>query len=140
VTIGFFPNGAPAEAFISNHKVGNASDVMARDAGILISLLLQCGCTAETIAKSISRNGNGSPSSVISTVLDLIVSLSGETCPKSPATPIDARTEATAGRPAGVSALIDKIHGTGNRRCLRKSPNIEGDPRDETEYQGRCKD
>ena len=72
VTVGSFPNGAPAEAFISNHKVGNASDVATRDAGILISLLLQYGCTAETIANSISRNGDGSPSRVISTLLDLI--------------------------------------------------------------------
>jgi hypothetical protein len=89
MTVGFFPNGAPAEAFISNHKVGNATDVVARDAGILISLLLQYGCTAETIANSISRNDNGSPSSVITTVLDLIaraamvIGLSGETCAKS---------------------------------------------------------
>ena len=75
VTVGFFPNGAPAEVFISNHKVGNASDVVARDAGILISLLLQYGCIAETIADSISRNGTGSPSSVIGTALDLIIDL-----------------------------------------------------------------
>ena len=49
-TVGF----SPAAAFISNQKVGNASDVVARDTGILISLLVQYGCTAETIANFIS--------------------------------------------------------------------------------------
>ena len=75
VTVGFFPNGAPAETFISNRKAGNAINLVARDAGILISLLLQHGCTAELIANSIRRTGNGSPSSVISAVLDLIIGL-----------------------------------------------------------------
>ncbi len=50
VTIGYFPDGSPAEAFISNHKSGNAADVAARDCGILISLLLQHGCSVDTIA------------------------------------------------------------------------------------------
>jgi hypothetical protein len=90
VTVGLFPTGTPAEVFISNHKVGNASDVMARDAGILISLLLQYGCTAELIANSINCNGTSPPRSVIGTVLDLIIGLSGETCAKSSATPITA--------------------------------------------------
>ena len=36
VTIGYFDDGTPAEAFVSNHKAGNASDVAARDAGILL--------------------------------------------------------------------------------------------------------
>ena len=63
---------ALGEVFIRNHKAGNTSDTAVRDAGILISLLLQHGCTAETIANAISRNGDGSPSGVIGTVLDLI--------------------------------------------------------------------
>jgi hypothetical protein len=53
VTVGFFPNGAPAEAF-SNHKAGNAGGLVTRDAEILTSLL-QHGCTAETIPSAISR-------------------------------------------------------------------------------------
>jgi hypothetical protein len=72
VTVGFFPSGAPAEAFISNCKVGNTADVVVRDAGILISLLLQHGCAAETISHAVSRNGDGTPSGVIGAVLDLI--------------------------------------------------------------------
>jgi hypothetical protein len=41
----FADTGAPAELSISSHKPGNASDVAARDAGILVSLLLQFGCS-----------------------------------------------------------------------------------------------
>lgn len=44
VTVGRFSDGRPSEVFISNHKAGNASDVAARDAGILVSLCLQHGC------------------------------------------------------------------------------------------------
>src|SRR5262245_20305081 len=72
VTIGRFSDGRPAETFVCNHLRGNAVDVIVRDAGILISLLLQHGCAAETIAHSISRNSDGSPAGVIGAVLDLI--------------------------------------------------------------------
>ena len=72
VTIGYFDDGTPAEAFVSNHKAGNASDVAARDAGILLSLLLQYGCPVETIAHAVSRNSDGSASGVIGAVLDMI--------------------------------------------------------------------
>ena len=64
VTISRFADGRIAEAFIANHKRGNASDVAARDGGILLSLLLQHGCPLETIARALSRNGDGSASGV----------------------------------------------------------------------------
>jgi hypothetical protein len=73
LTIGFFPDGAPGEVFLSNHKAGNASDVAARDAGILISLLLQHDCEIETISRAISRNSDGSPSGVVGAALDLLL-------------------------------------------------------------------
>ena len=73
VTIGRFPDGSLCETFISNHKAGNASDVAARDAGILLSLLLQHGCPVETISRAVSRNTDGSASGVIGAVLDMIM-------------------------------------------------------------------
>ena len=73
VTAGRFPDGSPCEVFISNHKAGNASDVAARDAGILVSLCLQHGCSAETIARALSRNSDGSASGVIGAVLDKVI-------------------------------------------------------------------
>jgi hypothetical protein len=73
VTISYFPSGGLSECFISNHKAGNASDVAARDCGILISLLLQHGCAATTISRALSR---GSALGVATAVLDKI--LAGE--------------------------------------------------------------
>ena len=71
-TVGRFSDGSLAECFVSNHKAGNASDVAARDGGILLSLCLQHGCTVETIARALSRNSDGTASGVIGAVLDLI--------------------------------------------------------------------
>jgi hypothetical protein len=73
VTVGYFPDGSLAECFISNHKAGNASDVAARDGGILVSLCLQHNCAAETIAHALSRNSDGSASGVIGAVLDAVM-------------------------------------------------------------------
>ena len=55
-TVSRFEDRKLAEVFVSNHKAGNASDVAARDAGILVSLCLQHGCDVATIAHAISRN------------------------------------------------------------------------------------
>jgi hypothetical protein len=51
--------------------------VAARDAGILVSLLLQHGCPVETIARALSRNTDGSASGVIGAVLDKILGTEG---------------------------------------------------------------
>ena len=75
VTTSRFDDGRIAEAFISNHKRGNASDVAARDGGILLSLLLQHGCPLDVIARALSRNGDGSASGVIGAVVDKIAAL-----------------------------------------------------------------
>jgi hypothetical protein len=79
VTAGYFPNGGLAEVFVSNHKGGNASDVAARDCGMLISLCLQHGCAIEIIARALSRNSDGSASGVASAVLDRIRALAAGT-------------------------------------------------------------
>jgi hypothetical protein len=52
MTVGRFPDGLPAEIFVSNHKAGNTADVAARDGGILVSLLLQHNCDLATIARN----------------------------------------------------------------------------------------
>jgi ribonucleoside-diphosphate reductase alpha chain len=72
-TISRFPDGRLAELFVSNQKAGNASDVAARDAGILVSLCLQHGCDVATIAQALSRNSDGSASGVIGVVLNKVI-------------------------------------------------------------------
>src|SRR5437763_2180295 len=73
VSLSRFPSGDLAEVFISNHKRGNASDVAARDAGILLSFCLQYGCPVEDISRALSRNSDGSASGVMAAVLDAIL-------------------------------------------------------------------
>jgi hypothetical protein len=72
-TVSYFDEGSLAELFVSNHKAGNAGDVAARDAGILVSLLLQHGCPVETISRALSRNSDGSASGAVAAVLDRII-------------------------------------------------------------------
>jgi ribonucleoside-diphosphate reductase alpha chain len=73
VTAGYFDDGSLAEIFVSSQKAGSTSDVAARDAGILVSLCLQHGCSANALARALSRNSDGSASSVIGAVLDRII-------------------------------------------------------------------
>jgi hypothetical protein len=73
VSYSLFDDGALAETFISNHKRGNASDIAARDAGIILSFALQYGAPAETISRALSRNSDGSASGVMAAVLDEIL-------------------------------------------------------------------
>ena len=72
VTFTRFDDGTLAEVFVSNHKAGNASDVAARDAGILLSFCLQHGVAAQTIARALSRNSDGSAGGLMAAVLDEI--------------------------------------------------------------------
>lgn len=73
VSFSRFATGELAEVFVSNHKRGNASDVAARDAGILPSFCLQHGCPAETVARALSRNSDGSAGGLMAAVLDKIM-------------------------------------------------------------------
>jgi hypothetical protein len=73
VTISHDHQHVVRETFISNHKRGNASDVAARDCGILISLALQHGCPIEIIAGAISRSSDGSASGVAGAVIDRVL-------------------------------------------------------------------
>ena len=55
--------GPIAEVFISAQKVNSPLDVLASDGAILMSMLLQYGCPAAEIAKSMKRTSDGSPAS-----------------------------------------------------------------------------
>lgn len=72
VGCGFFPDGSPAEVFVTSAKLGTAADVAARDSAVLLSLLLQHSCPLETIQGALLRNPNGSPAGPIGAVVDLL--------------------------------------------------------------------
>jgi hypothetical protein len=54
-TIGFGPDGGPAEVFLSGGKAGSTLATILGDAAVLISIALQHGIPAAAIGKSIAR-------------------------------------------------------------------------------------
>jgi hypothetical protein len=70
--IGRFADGTIAEAFVEPRKVASDRAEDSRDAGIIISIALQCGVTIEAMRASVSRVERGRPSSLTGFVLDLL--------------------------------------------------------------------
>lgn len=61
---GATPRFSPiAEVFINAQKVNSPLDVIASDAAILMSLLIQYGCPPADIFHAMKRNPDGSPAS-----------------------------------------------------------------------------
>ena len=73
VSVGFFPNRQVGEVFIAASKTpGTDLDASCRDCAILLSLCLQYGCPLDVISHAITRNADGSPSSIAGAVIDVI--------------------------------------------------------------------
>lgn len=61
------------EAFLSTHRSGSTTEAAVRDSAILFSLARQYGCPLETIARAITRNNDGTPSTPIGAVVDQLI-------------------------------------------------------------------
>jgi hypothetical protein len=73
VTIGWFPDGRPAEVFLStNGRAGSHADTIARDAAIVASIALQHGASVETLRRALCRDAHGRPSGALGVALDMI--------------------------------------------------------------------
>jgi hypothetical protein len=72
VTLGRYPDGEVGEVFISGGKSGSEVEANVRDTAILLSLALQHGVPIGTMAAAITREADGSASTVIGRVLDLL--------------------------------------------------------------------
>ena len=72
VGVGRFEDGTLAEIFLNTAKHGTALDVIARDAAVAASLLLQHGCSVDTLRQALTRNSDGSASGPLARALDLI--------------------------------------------------------------------
>jgi len=70
VTVGHYDNGAVGEIFVCGAKAGSDLDAVMRDAAILLSLGLQHGVPIDTMRGAITREGDGTASSIIGAVLD----------------------------------------------------------------------
>jgi hypothetical protein len=70
VTCGYYAGGQLGEVFISTNSTGSTVEAMARDIAILMSLGLQHGCSIETMSGALTREHDGSPSTIAGAVAD----------------------------------------------------------------------
>jgi hypothetical protein len=76
VTVGFYPDGQPAEVCTHGAKAGSTIDALLDDACVVVSLLIQHGVQLRDLAGSMGRLGDGHPASVIGAVVDLVAAAS----------------------------------------------------------------
>ena len=69
-SVGYYRDGRPAEIFLSSDKPGSATEAIARDAAILVSITLQYGAALETIRAALTKDHDGSPATAIGAALD----------------------------------------------------------------------
>jgi hypothetical protein len=62
------------EIFINGGKTGQEDEALSRDGAVLISLALQHGVGLDVLRNSITRDQDGSPSTIIGAVLDELCS------------------------------------------------------------------
>jgi len=70
LTCGYYADGRLGEVFVNGGKAGQEVDALARDGAVLISLALQHGVPTQIMRGAITRNRDGTPSTVIGAVLD----------------------------------------------------------------------
>jgi hypothetical protein len=70
--LGYFDDGRLAEVFLNAEKIGTAIETAACDSAVVASLALQHGVPPETIQRALTRNGDGSASGALGTLLDLL--------------------------------------------------------------------
>ena len=75
--IGRFADGRLAEVFLNVAKTGTAIENHARDAAVTASLALQYGTPVDMIRHALTRNGDGSASGALGTLIDLLASENG---------------------------------------------------------------
>jgi hypothetical protein len=73
ITAGYYDDGAVGEVFITGGKSGQEVEAIARDGAVLLSLALQYGADLANVASAITRDGAGTPSSVIGAVVDRLL-------------------------------------------------------------------
>ena len=60
-TVSHFSDGRPAEVFLDAGKPGSAIQHIARDLGVVTSIALQYGATANELAHALTRLDDGAP-------------------------------------------------------------------------------
>jgi hypothetical protein len=63
---------AVAEVFLNCAKIDSSADLLARDAAVILSIALQYGVELRELAHALGRNEDGTPSSPIGALLDIL--------------------------------------------------------------------
>jgi hypothetical protein len=72
VGFGYYDDGRVGEVFLSTRKAGTPVDIAARDTAVLMSLLLQYGCSAKIIGRALTADAQGRPEGLAGIVASLI--------------------------------------------------------------------
>lgn len=72
LSLGFYGDGKPGEAFIQAHQRGTPIEAAARDSAILISFFIQHGLSLDEIRHGLTRDSRGHPASIIGAVMDAV--------------------------------------------------------------------
>jgi hypothetical protein len=70
VTVGYYADGRLGEIFISTNQTGSAIEALAHDIAVLMSLGLQHGCSLETMRAALTRNTDGTPTTIAGAVAE----------------------------------------------------------------------
>ena len=73
VSVGHFRDGSIAELFITGPKSGSDLEAVVHDAAIILSIAAQHNVPLDPIRHAITRNADGSPSSIVGAVLERLV-------------------------------------------------------------------
>jgi hypothetical protein len=72
VSFGRYQDGRIGEVFLSTRKAGSPVDIAARDTAVLMSLLLQYGCSARIMARALTADAHGTPEGLAGQVAEII--------------------------------------------------------------------
>lgn len=75
LTVGFYSNGRIGEVWLNGPRPDSALYHITQDACVLISHMLQRFVSPHTLFDSMPRKADGSPASVIGTIIELLMSL-----------------------------------------------------------------
>ena len=73
VSVGHFRDGSIAELFITGPKSGSDLEAVVHDAAIILSIAAQHNVPLDPIRHAVTRNADGSPSSIVGAVLERLV-------------------------------------------------------------------
>ncbi|HXG97312.1 MAG TPA: hypothetical protein VNJ06_09425 [Gemmatimonadales bacterium] len=73
VTVGFYSDGSVGEVFITGSKVGSEIEAVARDGAVLLSIAVQHHVPLTEMRNAITRESDGTASTIIGAVLDRLV-------------------------------------------------------------------